>query len=137
MLRPGGSFVLNTCTHEQIALGYWYFKLLPERALRGMSDRYAPLEVVNELLSSVGFGEVEHHVPDEVIFGENYLRSDGPLESDWRRADSTWTNVNPDELDAILHRVREMPAAGTLDAWMHTADATRSGVGQVTLVAAR
>jgi len=137
VLRPGGSFILNTATAEQIAHGYWYFGLLPDRALHAMADRYAPLDRVHELLRAVGFDEVERHVPDEVIFGENYLRSDGPLDPDWRRADSTWTHATPTELDAILDRVRAMQAAGTLDAWMHAADAKRGGVGQVTLVAAR
>ena len=137
VLRPGGTFVFNTCTNEQLAKGYWYFKLLPERTLKAMGARYAPLDVVNAQLAAVGFGEIEHHVPDQVIFGDNYLRSDGPLDSDWRRADSTWTHATPAELDTILQRVRDMQAAGTLQAWMHAADASRRGVGQVTLVAAQ
>jgi ubiquinone/menaquinone biosynthesis C-methylase UbiE len=137
VLRPGGSFVLNTTTAEQILKGYWYFRLLPQRAARDIGDRYAPLEVVDDLLRAAGFEELKRNIPAQPIFGENYLRSDGPLDADWRRADSTWTLATPEELQAILERVRGMQALGTLDAWMHQADAQRADIGQVTLVAAR
>jgi SAM-dependent methyltransferase len=138
VIRPGGTFVLNTCAREQVHHGYWYFQLMPQRTRDAMAVRYAPLSVVERLLHEVGFDEINRFVPvDELIQPVGYHDPRAPLDSEWRDGDSTWALLEPAELDAILERVRRLDEEGTLEAWKTRADEGRRRLGQVTLLSAR
>ncbi len=138
VLRPGASFVLNTCSEAQIRRGYWYTELMPTRVLDSMVARYAPLPVVEELLRAVGFDEVERWAPlHGLTQPERYHEPRGPLDPVWRDGDSTWALLTDAELEAAMTTVRRLDDAGELEGWMRQADARRPDVGQITLLAAR
>lgn len=138
VLRPGATFVLNTCAQAQLDHGYWYFRLMPQRPRDVMSSRYCPLPVVEELLRSVGFEQIERYAPlDAVIQAGSYHNSRGPLEQVWRDGDSTWASLTAEELEQSLARARSLDEAGELEAWKQLADSERPSVGQITLLAAR
>jgi ubiquinone/menaquinone biosynthesis C-methylase UbiE len=138
VLRPGGTFVLNTCSQEQLVDGYWYFNLLPQRVINALQATYAPLTEVRRLMEAAGFSDVSlEPVLDEVLTAAHYHRADGPLSAEWRAGDSTWALLTAAELEATLARVQTLQAGGELVAFRDHHDAARKRVGQLTLVTAR
>ncbi len=137
VVRPGGTLVINTCAQQQLYDGYWYFNLMPRGSIDQMASRYVSLDALETLLREVGFESIERHAPvDEVIQAQSYFDARGPLDKAWRDGDSTWALLSAEETAAAVARVRELDASGGLEAWMRDADASRAGVGQVTLIAA-
>ena len=134
VLRQGGSFLFNHCSQAQITQGYWYYDLLPVAA-ETTRRRFAPFDVVEQLLAEAGFRIAGRFVPvDSTTQGDDYFRADGPLDRAWRDGDSIWEEATAVELEDALRRVREMAAAGRLEAYRDTQDARRPDVGQITIL---
>ncbi len=64
--------------------------------------------------------------------GAAYFDAAGPLDERWRKGDSIWALAGPNGVAKAEARVREMQAAGTLEAWSREHDDRRHGVGQFT-----
>ncbi len=137
VLRPGGTLIVNYCSQDQLRRGYWYHALIPEAAATFRS-RFAPCELVESMLRDAGFAPEGRLVPiDEVCQGDAYFDGSGPLRESWRDGDSVWSDASADELERALNRVRELQAAGGLDAFVGEHDAERPKVGQITILHAR
>ena len=131
VLRPGGTAIINTCSHEQLRRGWWHASLVPD-AIETMCGRHADTEVLTTLLSEAGFAPRGRFVPsDAVMQGDAYFDGRGPLDPAWRRGDSLWSVVSDSELESALDRIRTLDAAGTLDAFVAEQDCMRPSVGQV------
>ena len=131
VLRPGGTAVINTCSHEQLRRGWWHATLVPE-AVEAMRRRHADTAVLDELLAEAGLAPRGRFVPaDAVMQGDAYFDGRGPLDPAWRRGDSLWTVVSTSELRRALDRIRALDAAGTLDAFVAEQDRMRPSIGQV------
>ncbi len=137
VLRPGGVLVINTCSHEQLRNGWWYYDLIPAACTR-VCERHVPIDDLCALLTEQGFALGGRFVPvDAVIQGAAYRNSRGPLDAEWRDGDSIWALVSAKELEAAQQRVRALDREGALESYMSRRDARRRHVGQVTFVAAR
>lgn len=137
VLRPGGVVIVNTCSPEQIRHGYWAFSLIPQ-GRDEMARRYAPLEVLEDLVGANGLAPVGRYVPtDATIQGQAYFDAEGPLSESWRRSDSTWSLAPPTELEAMIENVTALKERGELEAYVAEHDARRLDVGQTTFVVAR
>lgn len=134
VLKPGATFAINTCSRTQLEHGYWYYDLIP--ALKDeLTDRYAPTEVLINMLKESGFEYRGSFAPtDATTQGESYLHPRGPLEQTWRDGDSIWSLASEAYLQGVLAEVREMDRAGTLEKYVSDHDARRSEVGQVTVL---
>ena len=138
VLRPGGLVIVNSCSQAQLTDGCWYPHLVP-RAAEALRRRFMPLDEIQRLLAEVGFAHRGSFVPvDAVCQGQAYFDGLGPLDKAWRDGDSLWALAGKAELARAQARVRELAAAGTLDAFVAKHDARRPLVGQITFtVAAR
>ena len=131
VLRPGGTAVINTCSHDQIRRGWWYPSLVP-RAVEVMCERHADTEVLAGLLAEAGLAPRGRFVPaDAVMQGDAYFNGRGPLDPAWRRGDSLWSVVSEVELGDALTRIRALDEAGELDAFVAEQDRMRPSVGQI------
>ena len=136
VLKPGGTLTINSCSQDQISDAYWYYHLAPG-ARRAMGAGFAPLEAVEVLLTDVGLTPRGRFVPvDAVGQGKTFFDGHGPLKKWWRDGDSFWARVDEEELAAALVKVRDLDAAGTLDAFVADNDKPRDHLGQITFLAA-
>ena len=131
VLRPGGAAIINTCSHEQLRLGWWFAALVPD-AVETMRRRHVDTDELNALLAEAGLAPRGRFVPtDAVMQGDAYADGRGPLDPAWRRGDSLWSVVSDSELNRALGRIRALDDAGTLDGFVAEHDRMRSSVGQV------
>lgn len=136
VLKPGGTLTINSCSQDQISDAYWYYHLAPV-ARRAMGAGFAPLETVEALLADVGLTPRGRFVPiDAIGQGATFFDGRGPLNKWWRDGDSFWALADDDELAAALAKVRDLDAAGTLDAFVADHDKPRRHLGQITFLAA-
>ena len=136
VLVPGGVLVVNSCSHEQLRRGWWFFSLV-ETVVGRMIDRHLPLAELEGMISECGFDLAGRFVPsDAVIQGRSYFDPRGPLDASWRAGDSVWAMLSADELERVTQRVRDMDASGELEAYVADHDAERAHVGQVTFLCA-
>ncbi len=134
VLAPGGVLTFNHCSQEQLRHALWYYHLCPAAHAR-MRRRFAPIEVLRAILEESGFVDRGRFVPlDAVCQGAAYFDGRGPLSKAWRDGDSFWAQVDEEELASALQRVRELEAAGQLEAFVAAHDARRPGLGQITIV---
>ena len=136
VLRPGGVLVINTCTHDQLSEGYWYYELVPE-AREACIRCHIPTEQLTGMMAASGLDpRPPEPALDAVMQGEAYFDPTGPLREDWRKGDSFWALATAEQVASAEARVREMQAAGTLEQWMKERDERREGVGQFTFFSA-
>ncbi len=136
VLRPGGVLVVNSCTHDQLREGYWYYDLAPE-AREACIRCHVATERLTAMLTAAGLQPRPPAAPlDAVMQGEAYFDMTGPLSESWRKGDSFWALATDAQVAQAEARVSEMQAAGTLEAWFHERDERRKGVGQFTFFSA-
>ena len=105
VLRPGGSAIINTCSHEQLRHGWWHAALVPG-AVEAMCRRHPDTEVLTGLLAEAGLVPRGRFVPsDAVMQGDAYFDGRGLLDPEWRRGDSMWSVVSEAELERALDRI--------------------------------
>ncbi|MGH3089322.1 MAG: class I SAM-dependent methyltransferase [Rubrobacteraceae bacterium] len=131
VLKPGGVLTINTCSREQLSAGYWYYSLIPE-ATEELRSRYAPLEVLVEILEDCGFERRGRFAPTgATVQGESYFDPRGPLKEEWRDGDSAWSLASEAELEHALSRVRSIEEP---EEYIARKDARRPEIGQVTVL---
>lgn len=136
VMRPGGVLVVNLCTHEQLRHGYWYYDLVPQ-ARDECLRRHIPLDRLAAMMQAAGFRPgTARPALDAVMQGEAYFDPTGPLREAWRKGDSFWALATEAQVAQAEAQIREMQAAGTLEAWFQTRDERRKGVGQFTFLPA-
>jgi len=137
VLKPGGCVIINSCGHEQLEQGFWFYRLIPD-ALQAVKEKAVDLGTLDTLLQESGFDALHREVPlDLVLQGDAYLLADGILDPDWRRGDSIWSLVAADALADVLAKVTALRDAGKLEAFMQHHDQPRTTTGQVTFTIAR
>lgn len=136
VLRTGGVLTVNSCSHEQLRRGWWFYPLIGPVAER-MIDRHIPLEELENIITACGFDVRGRFVPsDAVIQGRSYFDPRGPLDAGWRAGDSIWAMLSPAELERAMERVRGMDVRGELESFVAEHDAERTHVGQITFLCA-
>ncbi|MDH3712929.1 MAG: class I SAM-dependent methyltransferase [Gammaproteobacteria bacterium] len=137
VLRSGGLLSINTCSQEQLTSGFWHYHLAPQASAE-IQRRHPSLEVLESLLHAAGFTIKARIVPTSgVIQGAAYGNVRGPLQAEWREGDSFWALCEPRELEAAQARVRQLDAAGELEAYAAEHDRHRPSIGQTTFMFAQ
>lgn len=89
VLRPGGAWVVQTSTPQQVKNGFWWAPIIPKAVEIGAS-RFPPLATLEALSRAAGFEDVASTVPDKpLVSPDKYLKIDGPFDKTFRDADST------------------------------------------------
>lgn len=137
VLRPGGSLVINTCSHDQLTGGFWYYALFPDIAA-AMAERHIRLDTLDTMLHDCGFEQPAHIVREDLVLqGPRYFQPEGILDKAWRDGDSIWSTLSKQRLDDVLEEARRLYAEGRLDEFFRLHDARRQEIGQFTFVHAR
>lgn len=132
--RPGGTLVVNLCSHEQVLDGWWYRELFGN-AFERFRQRVIPIPTLVRLLDSNGFAHRGNVVPVDAVFqGASYYDPVGPLEETWRSGDSVFALATLSELESGCSRLRAMRNDGTLSQFVEEKDSRRRSIGQVTFV---
>ena len=132
--RPGGTLVINLCSHEQVLYGWWYRELFPD-AFERLRERLIPITTLVQLLDAERFVHHGNVVPVDAVFqGAAYFDPVGPLELSWRSGDSVFALATDSELEQGCSRIRAMKHDGTLSRFVKEQDSRRQGIGQVTFV---
>ena len=130
VLRPGGTAIVNICSHEQLRSGWWYAALVPD-AVEATCRRHADTGVLARLLAEAGLDPRGRFVSsDGLMRGDAYFDGRGPLDAAWRRGDSLWSVVSETELARALETIRALDEAGTLGAFVAEHDRMRPAIGQ-------
>lgn len=136
VLRPGGVLIANVCTHEQLRRGFWYYDLIPQAVERSLR-RCIPTERLDAMLAQLGFILRGHIVPhDGVMQGPTYFDPWGPLDANWRRTDSIWSLVKPEELAMAQARLWQLAHEHRIMNYLVERDAARRRTGQFTFFVA-
>lgn len=137
LLRPGGVVVINTSSHGQTRDGFWWGALIPE-AVERILQRIPPVDWLENSLREAGFVNVDIVVPlTAVLQGERYLDPTGPLSTEWRAGDSTWSLATESELAQALDNVKAWLEDGRMTGFLAERERRRVAVGQTTFLAAR
>lgn len=137
VLKPGGSLIINSSSHQQLEHGFWYFRFIP-KALRAVKEKHVDIDVLSELLQRNGFTNIHHKVPLKLVLqGEALFNAEGPLDPDWRSGDSTWSLVSDEDLPEVLQHIKNLRDSGKLEAFMQQHDKPRDAIGQITFTIAR
>ena len=137
ILKPGGVLVLNSCSHQQLERGFWWYSLIPDAF--NQVKHFVPSETtLDKLLETTGFEVVDRQIPyDEVLQGERYFEPQGILDPSWRDGDSIWSLVSQSTLERVLVEVTKLLQQKRLVDFMQQADRHRPAVGQTTFTIAR
>ncbi len=137
VLRPGGTLVMQTSTHEQLFEACWWAPLIPAAVARA-TRHYADDTRLREMLEASGFASVTTRVPLEAVCqGSAYLDPEGPLKQTWRDGDSTWALATDAELEAAQEKTRDLVARGVMASFQAVGEARRREIGQFTFYIAR
>ena len=130
VLRPGGVLIINSCTHEQLEKGFWFYELIPN-ARTAVIRKIIPEKELDTLMCGVGLTLNGRMVDfDGVLQGESYFDAEAVLDYAWRKGDSIWTLASDHELQTALTQIAELSANNQLQAFMHRYDADRPALGQ-------
>jgi ubiquinone/menaquinone biosynthesis C-methylase UbiE len=137
ILKPGGRLIINSCSPQQLELGFWFYRFIPD-AMRAVQEKTIGLEKMAEQLQEVGFSSYSQEAPlDLILQNEAYFYADGILDPDWRRGDSIWSLVEDEILTNVLKKAEDLLKSGKLQNVMLQHDLPRKTTGQVTFTVAR
>lgn len=131
-LKKNGALIFNISSHEQCKDGFWWASLIPE-AVEIVVTRTPSLDMLQAIMEEVGFERVGSKiVVDDVLQGENYFDSTGPLKKMWRDGDSTWSLASDQELAHAITKVTALKNDGDADQYLIDQDVARKDIGQTT-----
>ncbi|MEC9070592.1 MAG: class I SAM-dependent methyltransferase [SAR324 cluster bacterium] len=137
IIKPGGSLIINSCSPEQLEMGFWFYHFIPD-AMRAVQEKTISLEKMSEQLQEVGFFNHSQEVPlDLILQNEAYFHFNSILDPAWRRGDSIWSLVEDETLKNVLNKVKDMKKRNKLEDFMLKHDIPRKTTGQVTFTIAR
>ena len=74
---------------------------------------------------------------DEVLQGDAYLDSRGPMRQEWRDGDSSWAVVEEQELARAIDDLERMLEDNSIDTFFAEREGRRRELGQATFVIGR
>eukprot|EP00037_Helgoeca_nana_P032092 m.412162 g.412162 ORF g.412162 m.412162 type:complete len:294 (-) comp28797_c0_seq1:186-1067(-) len=133
VLKPGGTFIISTRSKEpEYGDLYWYAALAP-KAVAAMSQRVPSREDCRAAMEAAGFEITQCVTPKyaSIMNKKHYYDPAGVFSEAWRRGESWWSLVSPEELAALQAEMKKKMDDGTADAWIKERDELRTKAGQV------
>ncbi|XP_041373609.1 demethylmenaquinone methyltransferase-like isoform X2 [Gigantopelta aegis] len=137
VLKKGGVIVIDITTYEQHQYGFWFISLLG--VTKAYSNRTPPLSLIREVLQDGGCSDIQHYVQLERILMDYKMYSDleGALDPSWQKADSSFSEASPEQIDEFCKKIRIMKAEDTLRQYFEQCEQSRLKVGQAITIFAR
>mmetsp|Transcript_28272 Transcript_28272/g.74172 ORF Transcript_28272/g.74172 Transcript_28272/m.74172 type:complete len:297 (-) Transcript_28272:1459-2349(-) len=136
VLKPGGAFIISTRSKEpQYDHLYWYSILAP-KAVAAMSQRVPSREDCRKAMEEAGFTITQCVTPKyaSIMNKTHYYDPAGVFSEAWRRGESWWSLVSPEELASLQAEMKKKIDDGTADAWIRERDELRTAAGQVLFI---
>jgi ubiquinone/menaquinone biosynthesis C-methylase UbiE len=136
VLKPGGCFIISTRSKEpHYDHLYWYSVLAP-KAVAAMSARVPSRDECKSAMEEAGFEITQCVTPKyaSIMNKKHYYDPAGVFSEAWRRGESWWSLVSPEELASLQAEMKKKIDNGTADAWIKERDALREAAGQVLFV---
>jgi ubiquinone/menaquinone biosynthesis C-methylase UbiE len=133
-LRPGGAWIIQTSTPQQIIDGFWWAEIIPD-AVTSVSTRFPTLQALEVICREAGFTDFSSEIPRETLVPlEQYLDICGPFNEAYRNSDSAWSLARPEELKFGLAWLRAKIDGSEGEQYLVEREAIRAEVGQTTTV---
>merc|ERR1719379_489119 len=138
---PGGTFVLNHCSHEQHQKAYWWFRFMP-MACDKYCESSPPMPTCIKYMREVGFDVDEHEIyvpPLGLLMRDTYMKYglEGAFMKSYRDGDSGWTvGEKTGELKTCQEKIRELQHEGKEQEFIAQVEEERRIVGQATFITA-
>ena len=136
VLKPGGVLVVSTRSKEpHYDHLYWYSVLAP-KAVAKMEARVPSREEVVAAMEAAGLEVTLCVCPKlkAIMHKDHYYNARGVFDEAWRRGESWWSLVEPEELKSLQDQVQAKIDDGTIDAWIQERDLLRKAAGQTLFV---
>ena len=138
VLKPGGIFLTNTCSHIQIQKGFWYNYLLRSASVKAYARKYPIIdqlvqyiEISNMVLTSTFLS------CDPCMNWDEYTNLEGMLSEQWRGGDSVLGWVGEDEVQEAIMKVEDLKKEGKLREFFESKDLQRKQLGQSSFLVAK
>ena len=133
VLKKRGKFVIQTCSHEQLAT-FWEFHYFP-RGLEIDRARCPDVPEITNLLGEAGFRDVSVHAcPFEDVFR---FAPDIYLDKRYRDGQSEFSLLTPEEIEEGCERIREDMQAGRTEGVVAAYDEKAERIGRVSFIRGR
>ncbi len=130
VLKRRGRFVIQTCSHEQLAT-FWEFHYFP-RGLEIDRARFPDLSEISDLLLQAGFAAITTHAcPFEDIFK---FSPEIYLDKRHRDGQSEFSLLTPEEIEEGCQRIRDDIHAGRTQDVVAAYDEKAREIGRVTFM---
>lgn len=138
VLKPGGIWMINVCTPEQVLDGVWWVPVIPA-AMEKIASLLAPPKLFKDFLLEAGFeASVESHILHDYPLQENFYKDvKGPFSKQWRDATSCWALATDSELEQGLEWLRKKLDAGEGDKLIKDKEDVLKHLGLTTTFIAR
>ena len=102
VLKPGGTFWIQTSTPHQEMNGFWWTILIPNAASR-VAERMTAIPVFQKQIKEATLTTISIDVPLEPLMRKDlYLDANAPFNETFRNSDSTWSLASEEELQSGL-----------------------------------
>lgn len=131
VLKPGGVYVISTRSKEPAYDHLYWYSVLAPKAVKAMSERVPSREECVASLEAAGFEVTQCVCPKykSIMNPTHYYDPRGVFSEAWRRGESWWSLVSPDELASLQDAVKKMIDNGTADVRAHACRCTFLFVG--------
>jgi len=136
VLKPGGIVVMSTRSKEPAYTDlYWYTQLMP-KAVAAMCKKVPSREECEEAMVNAGFEHTLSCCPlnQSIVKPDVFTNPEGPFDPAWRRCESFWSIVTPEEMESMQVKLRTMIDAGTVKEFIEAGEKKRKAAGQTLFV---
>jgi hypothetical protein len=132
VLKERGTFVIQTCSHEQLAT-FWEFHYFP-RGLEIDQARYPDVPQISDLLIAAGFQRVSTRTcPFEDVFR---FTPQIYLDKSYRDGQSEFSLLTPEEIEEGCRKIRDDMRAGKAEDVVAAYDSKAERIGRVSFITA-
>jgi len=137
VIKPGGCLIINSCSHEQLCNGFWFYSLIPD-ALNVVLEKTISINTLSEQLKNIGFSNPNYVIPLQLTLqGNSYFQAIGILDPIWRSGDSIWSLVSEKTLSEVIQKISVLQKSNALEKFILKQDKKRLSCGQITFTIAR
>mmetsp|Transcript_116211 Transcript_116211/g.163342 ORF Transcript_116211/g.163342 Transcript_116211/m.163342 type:complete len:295 (-) Transcript_116211:55-939(-) len=136
VLKPGGSFIISTRSKEPRYDDLYWYSVLAPKAVAAMSERVPSRDDCRVAMEEAGFEITQCVTPKyaSIMNKTHYYDPAGVFSEAWRRGESWWSLVSPEELASLQAEMKKKIDEGTADAWIKERDELRVRSGQVLFI---
>jgi ubiquinone/menaquinone biosynthesis C-methylase UbiE len=130
VLKKDGYLIINTSTPDQQKYAFWWAQLIPKATAKAASN-FPELDIIKAIGREAGFTGITFDLEkQEILQSKNYFDHRGPLKTEWRNTDSTWSLATKDEIKQAEITTKELIASGEIQNIIKKSEEYRAKHGQ-------